>query len=85
MLVASGVKLSDSQSGLVAFIIRNEVSSAIDSELRALLTLCERERRWTVDHQTAKLILQRIESFANARMSIAPTKFFDAFRQPSGE
>lgn len=84
-LVASGIELSDSQLGLVAFIIRREVDAAIEAESRALLNLCDREARWTVDHPTAKLILQRIASFAKSRMETVEPSFWASISAPSGE
>jgi len=79
-IASAGVKLSDDQLGLVAFLMRREVAAAIDSETRALLNLCEREARWTADSFTAKLVLQRIESFARSRLDPPRPSFFDAFQ-----
>jgi len=79
-IVSFGVKLTDDQLSSVAFIIRREVAAAIESETRALLNLCEREARWTADNLTAKLVLQRVESFAKSRLSPPRPSFFDSFR-----
>lgn len=72
--------LSETQRAVIATVIRLEASSAVDSLCRTLLNACEHEARWSVDHPSAKAVLQRIDSLVRARMTDPPKSFFDAFK-----
>lgn len=83
MIAALKLDLPESQYGILAFVIRREVAAAIEGETAAMLSLCDRESRWTADSPTAKLVLQRVVNFARSRTLPPRPSFFDGFFEKS--